>query len=90
MMELLSTFAALSMAGTVVLSVLPQGGMKRTAGMVVGLLTLMCWVEGIAGLIGLDALFTVPVTALAPTSVSVEDAARTAEAVLESMWEGTP
>ena len=44
MMELLTTFAAFSMAGTVLLSLLPEGGIKRTAGLAVGLLTLMCWV----------------------------------------------
>ena len=37
-MHLLATFAAFSMAGTVLLSLLPEGGIKRTAAMAVGLL----------------------------------------------------
>ena len=54
MMQTIATFAALSMAGTIVLSLLPEGGIKRTAAMAVGLVTLMCWAEGIAGLFGLE------------------------------------
>ena len=90
MMELLSTFAALSMAGTVILSVLPEGGIKRTAGMAVGLLTLMCWVEGITGLLGVDVSSGMPETVLAPTAVSIEEASGNASAALERIWEGAP
>ena len=59
LMQLLTTFAVLSMAGTVLLSLLPENGMKRTAGLAVGLLTILCWAEGIAHLleISLDADF---------------------------------
>ena len=90
MMEILSTFAALSMAGTVILSLLPEGSIKRTAAMVTGLLTLMCWAEGIAGLMDIELSASMPESVLAPTSVSVDESARDAALALEAMWEDTP
>ncbi len=90
MMQLLVTFAALSMAGTVVLSLLPEGGLKRTAGMAVGLLTLMCWAEGIAELLGVELTTNTPATILTPTTVSVEEAEAAATATLSDLWVVTP
>lgn len=89
-MRLLTTFAALAMAGTVILSLLPEGGIKRTAGMAVGLLTLMCWAEGIAALLGIDLSAETPATALVPTAVSVQAAEAEASAVLADLWEDAP
>ncbi len=82
MMQTLATFAALSMAGTVLLSLLPEGGMKRTAGMAVGLLTLLCWAEGIASLLGIELAMDAPSTALTPTAYSMEAAGAQALSVL--------
>lgn len=90
MMQTLATFAALSMAGTVILSLLPEGGLKRTAGMAVGLLTLMCWAEGIASLLGIDLNADVPSTALVPTAVTVTDVSAEAAASLFSPREDAP
>ncbi len=90
MMDLLGTFAALSMAGTVVLSLLPEGGLKRTASMAVGLLMLLCWAEGIASLLGLKLPDMTEGQALAPTSISVENAAQEASAALHELWEVDP
>ncbi len=87
MMKLLGTFAALSMAGTVMLSLLPEVGLKRTAGMAVGLLTLMCWAEGIASLLHIDLDFAAEGSALAPTAVSVEETAQEAVSALSGIWE---
>ncbi len=87
MMKLLGTFAALSMAGTVILSLLPEGGLKRTAGMAVGLLTLMCWAEGIASLLDISLSFEAPGSLLSPTAVCVEEAAQEAASALGELWE---
>lgn len=87
MMRLLTTFAALAMAGTVILSLLPEGGIKRTAGMAIGLLTLMCWAEGIASLLGLELAAKTPATALAPTAFSVQTAETESAAALTKLWE---
>ncbi len=90
MLKMLTTFAALSLCGTVVLSLLPEGGLKRTAGMAVGLLTLMCWAEGISALLRIDLPDMQPSTALAPTAYSMEYAAAEASAVLSGQWEVSP
>lgn len=90
MMGRLATFAALSMVGTVLLSLLPEGGIKRTAGMAVGLLTLMCWAEGIGALLGIELALSPPSTALVPTSVTVESASAQAAEALYSAGEDTP
>lgn len=90
MLQMLSTFAALSMCGTAVLSLLPEGGIKRTAGLAVGLLTLLCWAEGIAGLLGLEWAVDLPATAFSPTEVSLQSAMADASGQLAAQWEDTP
>ena len=90
MLKMLSSFAALSICGTIVLSLLPEGGLKRTAGMAVGLLTLMCWAEGVTTLLQIDLPDVLPSTALSPTAYSVSDAAAQASSSLASQWEGMP
>lgn len=90
MMSTLATFAALSMAGTVLLSLLTEGGLKRTAGMAVGLLTLMCWAEGIAALLNIELDTDVPSTALVPTAITVGNASKDAATALFPAQEDTP
>lgn len=90
MLKMLSSFAALSLCGTVILTILPEGGIKRTAGMAIGLLTLMCWIQGVSALFRLDTAVSLPSTILAPTSRSLPDAAAEASAFLSSQWEITP
>lgn len=90
MMQLLTAFAAFSMAGTVILSLLPDSGIKRTAGMIIGLLTLSSWVQGVIGLFG----FTLPdvpaVSPLVPTPVSLTAAVEEASSSLAKHWENMP
>ncbi len=83
MMQLLTTFAALSMAGTVLLSLLPEGGIKRTAGLAVGLLTILCWAEGIARLLEIDLAADFPASALSSTAVTLDTAAANALVALQ-------
>ena len=90
MTQLLGRFAALSMLGTVLLSLLPSGGMKRTAAFAVGLLTLVCWAEGVAALLNIDLEVQQPASVLTSTAVSVEEAAAAAANALAANWEGTP
>lgn len=90
MMRMLATFAALSMAGSVLLSLLPEGGIKRTAAMAIGLLTLMCWVEGSAALLGIEFEFPQANSVLAPTACSLQVAQADAQAALSARWEATP
>jgi hypothetical protein len=90
MLQALSTFAALSIAGTVILSLLAEGGVKRTAALVLSLLTLLYWAEGIATLLGLSFPVQDAASPLAPTSFCVESAAEEAAASLSERWDATP
>lgn len=83
MMDLLKTFAALSLSGSVILSLLPEGSLRRTAAMAVGLLTLLCWAEGLMKLFSMDVSALAPSTVLTATGVDIDAAA---QAVRES-WE---
>lgn len=90
MMHLLATFAAFSLSGTVILALLPEGGVKRTAGMAVGILTLSCWVEGVAALFDYTFPSAETVSPLIPTSITVEGAVQDASASLSAQWEALP
>lgn len=90
MLKMLSAFAALSLCGTVVLSLLPEGGLKRTASMAVGLLTLLCWAQGVSVLLKIDLPAAPPSTPLTPTAYSMDAASAAASAALSSQWEVLP
>lgn len=90
MLQALSTFAALSMAGTLILSLLPEGGIKRTAGLVLSLLTLLCWADGIASLLGLSFTVQDASSALVPIAFSMESATDEAAATLSERWDASP
>ncbi len=72
-MALLRTFAVLSLAGSVVLSLLPPGLMRRTAAMAIGLLTLLCWMQGLLSFFDVEAAALLPATVLAPTGYQLEE-----------------
>lgn len=90
MLDTLMTFAALSMAGTAMMSFLPESGLKRTTGLVIGLLTIMCWTEGIAGLLGISITAAFPESILVPTAYNVETAVLQATEMLEYQWGASP
>ena len=90
MTQLLGRFAALSMIGTVMLSLIPSGGMKRTAAFAIGLLTLVCWAEGIAELLNIHLEIQPPASVLGSTAVMIEQTAAAAADTLCGRWEDTP
>lgn len=90
MMQTLASFAALSMAGTVLLSLLPDGGLRRTAAMVIGLMTLMCWAEDILALFGRELPVGTVTGVLSPTTVTLQNAEQDALSVLSARWEAEP
>ena len=90
MLSPLAAFAALSMAGTLVLSLLPDGGIKQTAAMAISLLTLLCWAEGVCSLLGIawtELRMTAP---LQPTAYSMSTAVQEASSALAGQWEVSP
>lgn len=93
MLTLLKQFAALSLASGALMTLIPEGSIRKTASMVVGLLMLLCWSDGILQL--LDRASTVghassPQTALTATgydaaaawSTTTQDTPRQMEAGL--------
>ena len=74
MFELLTGFAALSVLAGMLTALLPEGSLRRTACMVVGLLMLMYWYDGLQTLTGLFPGFSgAPSPILAPTGISLPD-----------------
>ncbi len=89
-MRILQSFAALSLASGAMMALLPEGSLRKTAGMVVGLLMLLCWAEGIAELLGHPIDPSLPATILAPTAADVEQTAQAALALLHGRGEALP
>lgn len=85
MMQFLTTFVALSMVTSVLLTLLPEGGIKRTAGMAMGLLTLLCWAESIATLLNIDWNADFPTSVLSSTAITLETAATGALTALQEV-----
>ncbi|MBQ8554889.1 MAG: hypothetical protein IJ438_03345 [Clostridia bacterium] len=90
MMSLLHQFAALSLISGVMMTLLPDGSLRRTARMVVGLLMLLSWADGLADLMQIPVTAALPSTVLSPAGASVEEAQSAAAAALQAQWEVVP
>ena len=66
-MDWLHPFISLSLCCGIVLSLLPQGSLRRTAALVLGLMLTICWAESLAGLLRIPAAAQVTATMLAPS-----------------------
>lgn len=69
-MELLRPFITLSLCCGLVLTLLPEGGLRRTAALVMGLIVTLCWMDGVLQLLELPAAFPTPAAALVQTGYS--------------------
>ena len=77
MLKLLAGFAALSLISGALTALLPEGSLRRTACMVVGLLMLMYWYTGLQSLGSLLPIsIQAPDTPLASTGVTLTTAAQ--------------
>ena len=72
-MALLRTFAALALISGALLVLLPEGSLRRTAALVMGLLLTLCWVEGLMTMLALPSEGNLPDSALAPTGMTVRE-----------------
>lgn len=63
-MEWLHPFIALTLCCGLVLSLLPEGSLRRTAALVLGLMVTLCWAESLAALFHWPALPEAPATVL--------------------------
>lgn len=73
-MEWLHPFIALALCCSVVTTLLPEGSLKRTAALVIGLMLTLCWAECLAGLFRWPEPDTTSAAILTPTAYRWEDA----------------
>ena len=59
--------------------------MKRTAGMAIGILILLCWAEGIGALLNIKLTADFPASVLTSTTISLQDASSNALAALQEV-----
>lgn len=93
MMELLKRFAALSLVSGLMLSLLPEGSMRRTASMAAGLLMLLCWTDSISSLLKDFSLLpagSTPASLLTATGVTLDSAWESAALTMQERMEGMP
>lgn len=91
MLHMLQSFATLSLLSGIMLTLLPEGSLRRTASMAVGLLMLTLWADGLTSLFtGWFAESPLPQTALTSTGTSLADAAEAAQDTILSIWEVEP
>lgn len=71
-MALLKSFVTLALISGALLVLLPDGSLRRTAALVMGLLLTLCWAEGLMGLLHPQEDGGVPDTALSGTGMTME------------------
>lgn len=75
MLQLLAGFAALSLISGALMNLLPEGSLRHTASMAVGLVMLLYWVHGLQSLVAdFPAQSILPATVLTSTGVSLPQA----------------
>ena len=87
-MELIRSFAALSLVCGAALLLLPEGSLRRAASLAMGLMLALFWLQGLTKLLRLPQLAQAPATILAP-SAAAPDAA-SALSALATHAAGTP
>ena len=90
MMQLIMRFAAFSLASGVLMTLLPEGSLRRTASMALGLMLLMMWAEGLPKVLSLPVALTRPASALVPTASTLDAAEQAAADMILSRWEAAP
>ena len=80
MMTLLGRFSALTLLSGAMMFLLPEGTLKKTAAMVVGLMMLMLWSEGLqSAFSAFTAEASPPPTVLEETGLALRDAEAAAQ-----------
>ena len=72
MIPLLKTFATLALIASALLVLLPEGSLRRTAALVMGLMLTLCWARGLMVLLHLPDGGDMPDSALSPTGMTVQ------------------
>ena len=77
-MALLKTFATMALISGALLVLLPEGSLRRTAALVVGLMLTLCWAGGLMELARLPEPGPLPGAVLTPTGTTLQTAAEEA------------
>jgi len=90
MMHLLQSFASLALLSGVLLTLLPEGSLRRTASMAVGLLMLTLWADGLSALLMRPETVSNPApNLLTSTGADLTTASESAQKALRTIWEDT-
>ena len=81
MIQLLRTFSTLALISGAVLTLLPEGSLRKTAAMALGLMITLCWAQGLLKLLDLPDISPSVFSALSPTDLSLADAEMQAPAL---------
>ena len=73
-MDWLHPFVALTLCCGLVLTLLPEGTLRRTAALVIGLMLTLCWADSVLALLHLPPLPDLPDTALTMTGYDAQRA----------------
>lgn len=73
LIEAIHTFAALALACGVVGTLLPEGALKKTAALVMGLLLTLCWADTLSSWLNWPLPSTQPETVLSSAQADVND-----------------
>lgn len=65
-MDLIRSYAGLAMVCGAAMLLLPQGGLRRTASLAMGLVLALFWLRGVTGFFDLPDVPEAPVTLLTP------------------------
>ena len=71
-MALLKTFATMALIAGALLMLLPEGSLRKTAALVMGLMLTLCWAEGLMALFQLPEGGAYSGTALTSTGTTVQ------------------
>ncbi len=86
-MDLLRTFSTLALMASAILTLLPEGSLRKTAALALGLMITLCWVQGLMELMHSPELPAFSAAALAPTSLSLAGAEEAAYHALQAASE---
>lgn len=82
MIDLLRAFSTLSLISGAILTILPDGSLRKTAALTLGLMLMLCWVQGLTDILRLPQADFSQSSALSATALSLNHVQHAAEEFL--------
>jgi len=86
-MDLLRTFSTLALMASAILTLLPEGSLRKTAALALGLMITLCWAQGLIELMHFPELPSISSAVLAPTFHSLDEAEEAVHNALQAAAE---